>query len=76
MKTKGNKYYQLVKDINNGALPVTTVVNAISQSVKESKMVPDNIKDLYIEIIESQIRIMNTVLVKLELAYRRGKGFN
>ncbi len=67
-----NKYYQLVEDIKSGVLPRTAVIGAINQSVKESKMVPDNIKDLYFEMIEDQIRIMNTVLVKLELAYRRG----
>lgn len=75
-KKEDNKYYQLVEDIVSGGLSKTTVISALNQSIKKSKLVPDDIKDLYFEIIQDQIKIMDKVLIKLELAYRRGNHKN
>lgn len=79
MKDKNNKYYQLVADIKSGELPLTIVILAIKQSVRESKKVPNEIKDLLCgkgEVdcgyIERQFFVMRDAMGKMELAYRRG----
>lgn len=75
---EGNKYYQLVADIKSGELPLTIVISAIRQSVRESKNIPDEIKDLLCGTeddagyIFRQFQVMRDAMGKMELAYRRG----
>lgn len=76
---ENNKYYQLVEDIKTNTLPVTLVMTAIRQSIRESKKIPNEIKDLLCGqggadsgYILKQFQVMKDMIGKMELAYRRG----
>lgn len=77
-KNKTNKYDRLVDDLKSGKLPLTIVINAIRQSVRESKDVPDEIKDLLCGTesdagyIFRQFQVMRDTMGRMKLAYRRG----
>lgn len=76
-----NKYYQLVEDLKSGELPLVTVISAIRQSIRDSKEIPDDIKDLLCGnaadsgYIFRQFQVMKDVMGKMELAYRRGTDY-
>lgn len=74
-----NKYYQLVEDLESGALPMSLVCRAIRTYVENNENIPEGARNLLSSsegggYIAAQFQVMQDVIGKVELAYRRGKA--
>lgn len=74
---ENNKYYQLVKDLKSGKLPLSVVFMAIRTYVGDNENIPEGARTLLTSpegggYLAAQFRIIHDVIGKMELAYRRG----
>jgi len=74
-----DKFTQLVEDLKSGKLTFLHIQNAIRVSVRESKNIPDEVKDLlcgkgdaYSGLIFHMFKPIGQAIGTVELAYRRG----
>lgn len=74
-----NKFSQLVEDLVSGDLGLTHVQIAIRASIRQSKDLPDGIKDLLAGSSETNagivyrvFKLIEEMIGSVELAYRRG----
>lgn len=75
-----NKFTQLTEDLKSGELSLTHVQIAIRIYVRDSKQVPNGVKDLLCGANDSSSGLIykmfmpiQQVIGSMELAYRRGK---
>ena len=74
---ESNKYYQLVKDLKSGELPLSIVFMAIRAYVRDNERIPEGARTLLTGpegsgYLAAQFHIIHDVIGKMELAYRRG----
>jgi hypothetical protein len=74
-----DKFTQLVKDLDDGALSLSLLRNAYRQHIRNSNIYPEGIKDLLCGrseadsgIITRHFQQLSIIIGSIELAYRRG----
>ncbi len=77
MTKKRNAFEQLLKDLNDGVLGYNQLHNAYRTHIRQSKVLPEDIKNLLSVaggggVVGDAFHLIAEIIGRIELAYRRG----